>query len=119
MLVPLVDVYQPMQLKQKQKIIDREVQAALTIEPAQSAAIVGLRYVTDNTNGIERRRAGKGFYYVNSDGNRITDKAELNRIKALAIPPAWRDVWISPLAHGHLQATGWDAKRRKQYRYHP
>lgn len=74
---------------------------------------------TENTNGIERRRAGKGFYYVSSDGNRITDKAELNRIKALAIPPAWRDVWISPLAHGHLQATGWDAKGRKQYRYHP
>lgn len=108
-----------MQLKQKQKIIHREVQAALTVEPAQSAAIVGLRYVTDDTCGIQRRRAGKGFYYVNSDGERITDKAELSRIKALAIPPAWRDVWICHLPHGHLQATGWDAKGRKQYRYHP
>lgn len=108
-----------MQLKQKQKIISREVQAALTIEPAQSAAIVGLRYVTDDACGIQRRRAGKGFYYVSTDGERITSQAELKRIKALAIPPAWRDVWICPLAHGHLQATGWDAKGRKQYRYHP
>lgn len=108
-----------MQLKQKQKIIYQEVQAALTVEPAQSAAMVGLRYFTDDTCGIQRRRAGKGFYYVSSDGERITDKVELNRIKSLAIPPAWHDVWICPLPHGHLQATGWDAKGRKQYRYHP
>ena len=87
-----------------------------SIETAKSA---GLRYVKDGAPGISRRRAGKGFIYTNSDGNLIRDIAELRRIKALAIPPAWRDVWICPLANGHLQATGRDAKGRKQHRYHP
>jgi DNA topoisomerase-1 len=87
-----------------------------SIEAAKSA---GLRYVKDGAPGISRRRAGKGFIYTNSDGNLIRDIAELRRIKALAIPPAWRDVWICPLANGHLQATGRDAKGRKQHRYHP
>jgi len=68
--------------------------------------------------GIRRKRAGKYFSYVGPDGRTIRDPAELQRIRRLAIPPAWTDVWICPLPHGHLQATGRDAKGRKQYRYH-
>lgn len=70
--------------------------------------------------GIQRKRSGKqGFIYIGVDGERIRDPDEIRRIKSLAIPPAYRDVWICPLANGHLQATGRDAKGRKQYRYHP
>lgn len=64
-------------------------------------------------------RAGKGFVYLDQHGRKITSRAKIDRIKSLAIPPAWTDVWISPHATGHLQATGRDAKGRKQYRYHP
>jgi DNA topoisomerase-1 len=77
-----------------------------------------LRYVQDRSPGIRRRRAGAGFQYIGVDGRRITDDETLARIKGLAIPPAWRDVWICPIAHGHLQASGRDARGRKQYRYH-
>ncbi len=72
----------------------------------------------DGQPGIRRRRAGKGFTYLTSTGRRLTNDTTLRRIKALAIPPAWTDVWICPDATGHLQATGRDAKGRKQYRYH-
>jgi DNA topoisomerase I len=85
------------------------------IEAAQDA---GLRYSSDDRTGLRRRRAGRGFRYTDAEGRPITDKAELRRIRRLAIPPAWTDVWISPDARGHLQATGRDAKGRKQYRYH-
>jgi DNA topoisomerase I len=78
-----------------------------------------LRYVTDAAPGIRRRRAGTGYSYYDHSGRRITDAAERRRIDSLAIPPAWTAVWICPLPHGHLQATGRDAKGRKQYRYHP
>lgn len=88
-------------------------------EPQQSAREAGLRYITDERPGIRRRRAGKGFCYVGTDGKVIRDDATLGRIRSLVIPPAWRDVWISPIANGHLQATGRDAKGRKQSRYHP
>jgi DNA topoisomerase I len=81
-------------------------------------AVPGLRYVSDDTPGIRRRRAGKGFTYTHPDGSRVTDKDDLARIRKLAIPPAWTDVWICPAPNGHIQATGRDAKRRKQYRYH-
>jgi DNA topoisomerase-1 len=81
--------------------------------------VPGLRYVTDETPGIRRRRAGKGFVYIGTDGKRITDRDERERISKLAIPPAWTDVWICPTANGHILATGRDAKGRKQYRYHP
>jgi DNA topoisomerase-1 len=84
-----------------------------------STSVPGLRYVTDETPGVKRRRAGKGFTYADPDGKRICDKAELQRIRALVVPPAWTDVWICPSANGHIQATGRDAKGRKQYRYHP
>ena len=78
-----------------------------------------LRYVTDQHPGIRRLKSGKGFRYVGANGQAIRGKDILARIRALAIPPAWTDVWICPDARGHLQATGRDAKRRKQYRYHP
>jgi DNA topoisomerase-1 len=78
-----------------------------------------LRHSTDARPGIGRRRAGRGFSYVDPDGRRVRDQDALGRIRALAIPPAWEDVWICPDPLGHLQATGRDARGRKQYRYHP
>jgi DNA topoisomerase I len=68
--------------------------------------------------GIRRRRRGKGFEYLDRDGSRVTDEETLARIRDLAIPPAWEDVWICPFPMGHIQATGLDARGRKQYRYH-
>ncbi len=87
-------------------------------DPLESAEAAGLRYVSDGTPGIRRRRAGTGFSYAGSDGRTIRDKAVLARIRSLAIPPAYTDVWICPTTNGHLQATGRDARGRKQYRYH-
>jgi DNA topoisomerase-1 len=78
-----------------------------------------LRYSSDSEPGIRRRRAGTGFTYVAADGRRVTDETTLQRIRKLAIPPAYRDVWICRDARGHIQATGIDARGRKQYRYHP
>jgi DNA topoisomerase-1 len=85
----------------------------------QAAVSAGLRYVTDSAPGFHRRRSGRGFSYLDQDGRLIRDARDVQRIKSLAIPPAWRDVWICPSPSGHLQATGRDAKGRKQYRYHP
>ncbi|HEY5805671.1 MAG TPA: DNA topoisomerase IB [Lysobacter sp.] len=85
----------------------------------QSARAGGLVYVSDGDPGLRRRRAGKGFSYVDARGRSVRDAATLARIRALAIPPAYRDVWICTRANGHLQATGRDARGRKQYRYHP
>ncbi|MBC8120956.1 MAG: DNA topoisomerase IB [Gemmatimonadaceae bacterium] len=90
-----------------------------TPEPVESARAAGLRYVTDIDPGIRRQRSGKGFRYIGIKGEPIRDPAELKRIQSLAIPPAYTDVWICPHSNGHLQATGRDAKKRKQYRYHP
>lgn len=87
-------------------------------DPAASAKAAGLRYVTDELPGIRRMTRGKHFAYVAADGTEITDETELARIKAIAVPPAYTDVWICPIANGHLQATGRDARGRKQYRYH-
>ncbi|HEX2195132.1 MAG TPA: DNA topoisomerase IB [Candidatus Limnocylindria bacterium] len=87
-------------------------------DAVESAQEAGLRYVSDSTPGIRRRRAGRGFTYLAPDGSRITNERTLERIKRLAIPPAWTDVWICPSPNGHLQATGRDARGRKQYRYH-
>ncbi len=86
--------------------------------PEQSAALVGLRYVSNPSPGITRRSRGKDFEYRNAQGKKVTAKETLGRIKALAIPPAWTRVWICPVEDGHLQATGHDARGRKQYRYH-
>lgn len=91
----------------------------ITPDPIESAKMARLRYVTDARPGISRRKKGDRFTYVGPDGERITEEQDLARIKSLAIPPAWTEVWISPHANGHLQATGRDAKGRKQYRYHP
>src|SRR5690606_12365356 len=79
----------------------------------------GLVHASDAEPGIRRRRSGKGFRYVDPHGRSVRDPATLARIRALAIPPAYRDVWICAHARGHLQATGRDARGRKQYRYHP
>jgi DNA topoisomerase-1 len=88
-------------------------------EPELHAEEAGLRYITDARPGVRRRRAGKGFSYIGPGGKRITDPDRLAWFKRLAIPPAWTDVWISPIKRGHIQATGRDARGRKQYRYHP
>ena len=91
----------------------------LPLEPAESARAAGLRYVSNTDPGIRRRRAGEGFRYVRPDGRAVADKATLARIRRLAIPPAWTEVWICAAEDGHLQATGRDARGRTQYRYHP
>jgi DNA topoisomerase-1 len=94
-------------------------QAAVT-EAADAAKSAGLRYVSMSPlpPGIERRRRGKGFAYRSPDGKALRDPADLARIRALAIPPAWAEVWICPSPLGHIQAVGRDARGRKQYRYH-
>jgi DNA topoisomerase-1 len=89
--------------------------APAVLDAAQEA---GLRYTSDERPGDRRLRRGRGFRYVDPDGRPITDADELARIRALAIPPAWTDVWICTDRRGHLQATGRDARGRKQYRYH-
>ncbi|MGK6351488.1 DNA topoisomerase IB [Parapedobacter sp. DT-150] len=78
-----------------------------------------LRYLPDVVPGYRRVRRGRGYCYVDSEGNRVTDHDQLERFRALVIPPAWKEVWISPSKKGHLQATGIDEDGRKQYRYHP
>lgn len=88
-------------------------------EPTVSAERASLVHVSDQEPGIRRKGVGKGFTYLRPDGTRVEDAETLERIRGLAIPPAWRDVWISPEPDGHIQATGRDAKGRKQYRYHP
>jgi DNA topoisomerase-1 len=91
-------------------------------DPAENAAAAkaaGLRYVTDTMPGISRRRRGRGFAYVDPKGTQVRDDATLTRIRSLAVPPAYHDVWICPLPNGHIQATGRDDRGRKQYRYHP
>lgn len=97
----------------------RRTRAAAPPDPTQSARAAGLKYASDQRPGIRRKRVSKGFVYFGTDGKRIRDRDEIKRIAALAIPPAWTDVWISPDPNGHLQATGRDARGRKQYRYHP
>jgi DNA topoisomerase-1 len=87
-------------------------------DPLDSALDAGLRYVSDEQPGIRRRRCGRGFTYVEAENRRVREAKTLARIRALAIPPAWTDVWICANPRGHLQATGRDARGRKQYRYH-
>ena len=116
-----------------ERLSEEQVVAAVAIGAAEAAGVVedksvlvaaeaaaaGLTYVHDTDPGIRRRRAGKGFFYVGPDGRRVSDPDTLKRIRSLAIPPAYKDVWISPDPRGHIQATGRDDKGRKQYRYHP
>jgi DNA topoisomerase-1 len=103
----------------KQLSPQRHQAIELPVVPEVSAQVAGLRYVSDTQPGIRRQRAGRGFWYRGMDGRPTRDPIVLRRIKALAIPPAWTDVWICPRPDGHLQATGRDARGRKQYRYHP
>lgn len=84
-----------------------------------SARDGGLRYVSDEEPGLRRYKTRAGFRYVDAAGRPVKDEAVLRRVRALAIPPAYQDVWICARANGHLQATGRDARGRKQYRYHP
>jgi DNA topoisomerase I len=91
----------------------------LYADPQQSASAAGLRYLPDTRPGFRREPARDGFKYINTAGEEITDDKHLERINKLVIPPAWTDVWISPSANGHIQATGRDQKGRKQYLYHP
>jgi DNA topoisomerase-1 len=91
----------------------------IDLEARRSARSAKLRYVVDMTTGIRRVRKGRVFTYVTPQGRIIRDPAVLARIRSLAIPPAWEGVWICPWENGHIQASGFDARGRKQYRYHP
>jgi DNA topoisomerase I len=88
-------------------------------DPIAAARSAGLRYVNDGDAGITRQRHGRGFSYRDRDGQPVRDRETLKRIRSLAIPPAWQDVWICPTPRSHIQATGRDSRGRKQYRYHP
>ena len=101
------------------KIANSDIVKVLDIEPEKTAKLAGLRYIRADSLRIERKKVGRGFSYHDRLGDRITDEAELERLKSLTIPPALTDVVICHLPHGHLQATGKDAKQRKQYFYHP
>jgi DNA topoisomerase-1 len=90
----------------------------ITTDPAEVAEEAGLRYVSDNQPGYTRRKRGKKFIYFDTTGKEIKDEARILRLNRLAIPPAYKDVWICPSPNGHLQATGIDDRGRKQYRYH-
>ena len=92
--------------------------ADLPLAPLDSAKAAGLRYVSDMVDGITRHKRGAAFRYVAPDGRPVRERRVLDRIRKLAIPPAYTNVWICPFENGHLQATGRDARRRKQYRYH-
>jgi DNA topoisomerase-1 len=91
----------------------------IVTDPALSAKEAGLRYVFDAQPGIRRKKSGKGFRYIDAEGKPVRSRETLQRIRSLVIPPAWTDVWICANPRGHLQATGRDARGRKQSRYHP
>jgi DNA topoisomerase-1 len=97
----------------------KQAESPVRVDPVDSAAEAGLRYVSDEVPGIRRQAHGKGFVYLDAKGRRVRDSETHARIRSLVIPPAWTDVWICPADNGHLQATGRDARGRKQYRYHP
>jgi len=96
----------------------KAIKPEVAADSAEAAKEAGLRYVTDERPGYTRRPRGEHFDYFDTEGKPIRDEQRLLRIKRLAIPPAWTDVWICPSANGHIQATGRDARGRKQYRYH-
>ena len=95
-----------------------EPQSPGVSDPVEAAESAGLRYVSDTMPGIRRKRAGKGFTYAGPDGKTIRNPEQVDRIRSLAVPPAYTEVWICPVPNGHIQATGRDARGRKQYRYH-
>src|SRR5262249_46025146 len=97
----------------------RSAGGADAAEPRAAAARARLQYVEDSEPGIRRIRCGRSFEYIGPDGRQVRGEARLARIRSLVIPPAWEQVWICADSNGHLQATGRDARGRKQYRYHP
>ena len=99
-------------------VAEPKLNGAIAEELAAAAEEAGLQYVSDERPGYRRKAKGKHFEYLDTEGKSIRDKQRLLRIKRLAIPPAWTDVWICPSPNGHIQATGRDARGRKQYRYH-
>jgi DNA topoisomerase-1 len=109
----------PAHSKQKKDARSRPAVAAEPDDPVEAAQSAGLRHVSDSEAGIRRIKRGTGFSYTGPNGERVSDERTLDRIRSLAIPPAWTDVWICASPRGHLQATGRDDKGRKQYRYHP
>jgi DNA topoisomerase I len=100
-------------------LLEDDVESGTVVDPREAAESAGLVYVSDEEPGIRRRKSGTGFTYVKPGGGTVKDPGTLKRIRSLAIPPAYTDVWICAKANGHIQATGRDAKGRKQYRYHP
>ncbi|MDQ6862146.1 MAG: DNA topoisomerase IB [Verrucomicrobiota bacterium] len=100
--------------KEKEKIADLEI----VTDPKEAAEEAGLRYVSDDQAGYTRKKKGDEFEFFDRKGAPITDEARVLRIRRIGIPPAWTDVWICSSANGHIQATGRDARGRKQYRYH-
>ena len=96
----------------------KEIESSIALESAEAAEEAGLHYVSDDRSGYTRKAKNGEFDYFDTEGKKIGDEQRILRIKRLAIPPAWTDVWICPSPTGHIQATGRDARRRKQYRYH-
>ena len=101
------------------KIVDRQIVEVLDLKPQKSAKLVGLHYIKADSLQIERKKVGRGFSYIDSKGDRISCEDELSRLKSIKIPPALTEVYLCHLPNGHLQGTGRDSKRRKQYFYHP
>jgi DNA topoisomerase-1 len=99
--------------------VARQKRVIAHVDPYQAAALAGLHYASPEGVGVKRVRSGRGFKYVDSEGQAVAERAFLRRVRSLVIPPAWASVWISADPNGHIQAVGWDAKGRKQYRYHP
>jgi len=105
--------------KRRADALPARLRASGAADAVRSAKVAGLRYISDEaTPGIRRVGKPNSFRYLDAGGRPVRGRAELDRIRALAIPPAWTDVWICPNASGHIQATGRDARGRKQYRYH-
>lgn len=109
----------PQSLRPSIALEQKAAKSILPLEVIKEATAKGLKYVLDSEPGIRRLRRGKSFYYVDAQGRKITAPATLERIRKLAIPPAYESVWICADERGHLQVTGIDARGRKQYRYHP
>ena len=109
--------YPPELTNDRRSLHSQALRAA--VDPRRAAHEADLTYVTDAAPGIRRQRFGRGFRYFGLDGRPVRDPGELDRIRRLVVPPAWRDVWICPDPHGHIQAIGRDARGRRQYRYHP
>jgi DNA topoisomerase I len=101
------------------QLLVRDIAPEEVFEPRAAARLSDLIYVSDESPGITRRKSGTGFAYYDEKGMLIRDREILERIRSLAVPPAYRNVWICPDSNGHIQATGRDDKGRKQYRYHP